>query len=170
MQIYSSLKSVRSDPLKEPFIVKGIVHKKLCDEALSEISQYLELFASNERFHGKNWHYEVDKQDSKFTAFLFNQLDALPKSTLPIIFEKIFDAYKSFGDDISGDFRSHLAQKIEGKTINPLVFWYPHGVAKFDWHKHPPTWQGFQLLINLTQPTVDYHGGHTHVDLGNGNI
>ena len=56
MQIYSSLKSVRSDPFKEPFIVKGMVHKKLCDEALIEISQYLELFASNERFHGKNWH------------------------------------------------------------------------------------------------------------------
>jgi len=172
MKIYqnfeSAIESIR--PFESTFIVKQFITRKLCDDALNEIEGYLKKYESNERFFGENWHYKVKKHDTEFYSFIFNSLDALPQGVLLKIYEKIFNAYKQLGDDISNDFAFHLQQNVKGKTINPLVFWYPHGVGKFDWHQHPPTWQKFQLLINLTQPSVDYDGGHTHIELDKNNI
>jgi len=172
MQIFDNIQAAidNADPSQSPFIIKRFVSRELCDDAVKEIGGYLNAFKCNERFFGENWHYKVKKNDTEFNSFLFNSLGSLPQSILPIIYEKIFYAYQKLGDDIPNDFSSHLQQGIEGKTINPLVFWYPYGVGKFDWHQHPPTWQKFQLLINLTQPITDYDGGFTHVELEKNNI
>lgn len=172
MRVFESLQSAvdNIDPSETPFIIKQFINRELCDDAVNEIEGYFNTYASNENFFGENWHYKVDKYDTEFISFLFNSLGSLPQSALPNIYNEIYNAYQSLGDDIPNDFLSHLKQGVKGKTINPLVFWYPHGVGKFDWHQHPPTWQKFQLLVNLTQPLIDYEGGYTHVELENKHI
>ena len=172
MKIFTNLQSISNqiDPNNEPFIVKNVIDAKLCDRALVELCNYRSSYAINEYFSNNNWHYVVDKNETKFFSFLFNSLGSLTDSVLPNIYSIIFETYKKLGDDIEEDFDFHVKNKVEGKTINPLVFWYPSGIGKFDWHQHPPTWQKFQLLINLTQPNIDYKGGHTHIEMSDGSV
>ena len=133
MEVYENIQSAidNVDPSETPFIIKQVINRKLCDKAVSEIEGYLNTYDSNENFFGKNWHYKVDKHDTEFVSFMFNELCSLPQSVLPNIYSEIYNAYQSFGDDIPHDFFFHLKQGIKGKTINPLVFWYPHGVGWF---------------------------------------
>jgi hypothetical protein len=117
-----------------PFIVKGFVDKVACDAVLVELQNYQLKFRQNERFHGDNWHYLVNKKDIQFTSFSFNSLNSLPSSNLVSMYSKMFDAYTVLGDDIQQDFEFHTQNNLDGRTINPLVFWYPHSIGQFDWH------------------------------------
>ena len=172
MKIFQTLEeAVESvNPCKTPFIVKGYVDKDKCDKVLAEVGSFHERYSDNEKFFGENWFYEVNKHDTQFHSFMFNNLIGLPNGELIKIFEKLFNAYVALGQDIQGNYDNHLSGNVSGETINPLVFWYPHGVGKFDWHQHPPKWQNFQLLVNLTQPVDDYEGGFTHIEMDDGHI
>ena len=156
MKIFKNLKSISDqiDPTNEPFIVKNVIDAELCNQALEELSNYRSSYAINEYFFENNWYYIVNKDNNKFFSFSFNSLGSLKNSVLPNMYSIIFETYKKLGDDIEEDFDFHVKNKVEGKTINPLVFWYPSEGGKFNWHQHPPTWQKFQLLINLTQPDI----------------
>lgn len=172
MKIFKNLKSISDqiDPNNEPFIVKNVIDAELCHQALEELSNYQSSYALNEYFFKNNWYNSVDEDNAKYFSFSFNSLGSLKNSVLPYIYSIIFETYKKLGDDIEDDFDFHVKNKVEGKTINPLVFWYPCGVGKLDWHQHPPIWQKFQLLINLTQPDIDYKGGNTHIKMSDGSV
>jgi hypothetical protein len=172
MKIFKNLdEAVNSvNPTNTPFLVKSFVDKLSCDKALVDLTNYQQEFSENERFHGENWYYLVDKFDSQFFSFNLNSLNSLQSNILSSMYLKLFDAYRALGDDIERDFEFHVQNEFDGKTINPLVFWYPHGTGKFDWHQHPATWQKFQLLINLTEPEEDYQGGFTHIEIEDGSV
>ena len=131
------------------------------------LKEILKSQEQNKPFEGNNWHYDVKKVDTYFHSFLFNELSLVTCTSLLNAYKSIFEYYKFLGQDIEGEFFHHIGSPLpeNSKTINPLVFWYPAGIGKFDWHQHPPQYQKFQLLLNLTQPNFDYVGGQTHVKL-----
>jgi len=167
MKVISQHELGTVDPKAECFIVKNTLPTADCDAIVATLKQALTDKAPNERFSGNNWYYNVSKQGTHFHSFLLNDIASLQCPPTLKAFETLYRFYQALGDDIRGDFHEHTQTELpaDQKTINPLVFWYPTGTGCFDWHQHPPVHQKFQLLINLTQPGIDYHGGHTHVRL-----
>lgn len=167
MKIIQSSQLAEVNPTLECFIVKNVIADLECEKIIAYLSEKLNSFEENQKFEGNNWYYDAKKEDTYFHSFLFNQLSTVSCISIIDAYKKLFEYYKFLGQDIEGNFEYHMSSDLleHVKTINPLVFWYPAGVGRFDWHQHPPQYQKFQLLLNLTQPNLDYVGGHTHVKL-----
>jgi len=172
MKIIQSSQLSEVNPISECFIVKNVIDESECDKIINYLNDKLNSLEENQKFEGDNWYYDVKKSDTYFHSFLFNQLSSVNCPAIVGAYKKLFEYYKFLGQDIEGDFEYHMGNDFSEdiKTINPLVFWYPAGVGRFDWHQHPPQYQKFQLLLNLTQPNLDYVGGHTHVKLNEAQV
>jgi len=87
-------------------------------------------------------------------------------------YKKLFDIYNQLGEETDSnnfDIDCKNSEFItEYKIINPLVFWYYNNKSKFGFHKHDLRNQKFQLLLNLTQPGIDYIEGETLIYMGEG--
>jgi hypothetical protein len=155
------------DAKKECFIIKNAFPKTSCDKIVTYLQHKLSSTRPNEKFEGNNWHYTVDKKNTYFHSFILNELSKTSSPELNSAYKKLFELYANLGEKIQGQFEDLYGNTdaTDVKTINPLVFVYPAGTGTFDWHQHPPEFQSFQLLMNLTQPNLDYSGGHTHVKI-----
>jgi hypothetical protein len=160
----------RVDPTKECFIIKNVMPVSDC----YEIVEYLTLFSKeheeNKKVHGENWHYYVRTNGNFFDSFLFNELSRIESKTLIKAYKKLFDFYNLFGEKTElNNFEEETKISdfyTQYRIINPLVFYYFVQKSQFGFHKHDSRNQKFQLLMNLTQPGVDYIGGETWVYMG----
>ncbi|MGE4596921.1 MAG: hypothetical protein AAEA78_02995 [Methylophilaceae bacterium] len=170
MKIISDKQLHTVDPNKECFIIKSQVSQTVCDEVVSFLSVLLSKYKPNEKFNGNNWLADIEHNKTFFHSFVFDSLKALNHQPLYSCFQTLFDAYQKLGANIKGDFGALISDnvKVESKGIKPLVFLYSSGVGEFDWHQHPSEHQQFQLLLNLTDPTIDYTGGATTVRMDKG--
>ena len=103
-------------------------------------------------------------------TFHFLDLENLSNDLIYNCYEKMFNLIKIFEKKenkiyINNNFEYHAKFRNEKdlSTINPhiLIYKYPNG--QFNWHKHMPNYQKFQLVINLTEPGDDYNGGNTNI-------
>jgi len=155
------------DPKNDCFIIKKYIDKELCFKLKEYTLSLKKKYAPNEKFEGENWYYKVSKNRTEFIHYMFNELEVIKNKKLTSVYKKIFDLYALLGEFTHyNNFESEIKIKdshTEYKIINPLIFHYENNKSIFEFHKHDARTQAFQLLVNLSQPGVDYNEGETIV-------
>lgn len=160
------------NPLEECFVIKNFIPKEWCESIINFLKLIKNSHLPNQRYSGDNWYYIVNKNETYFDSFIFNELFNIKCEQLVETYQKLFQLYKLLGEELDGDWQTFLFNNAPAnhKTINPLIFSYPAGIGKFEPHQHPDIFQKFQLLINLTEPGLDYKGGFTHIQMNDKKI
>jgi hypothetical protein len=160
------------DPVRDCFIIKKVFDAEFCESISRFLIRFSAINPENHKVDGENWHYWVKTNGNSFDSFIFNSLDKLNERPLTDAYRKLFHIYTLLGESTHlKDFDKEI--KIDDyhtdyRVINPLVFFYAVNSSNFNFHKHDSRNQKFQLLLNLTQPNIDYCNGKTWVYLEDG--
>jgi hypothetical protein len=108
---------------------------------------------------------DVDPESSTtkhtFDSFFVNVSD--PNDELGGITRNVFRALYEVDSTLNGPLRgtTHSIGNTHQSALRPQVIHYPSGGGFFDWHLHSRWPQGYGLILNLSQPTLDYESGST---------
>lgn len=145
-------------------IVKGAIASEQCHLAREYVNDFVSHREPNEGSNGGkgNWYYLAQRdQEVHFYNCTFNALSSLGVPSFEEVFSKMFVFHES-----ANRLGLHSLQaKQYHCAFNPLVFFYPAGSGRFQWHLHDKTHQRYQVIANLTRPGVDYRGGETIIQM-----
>lgn len=79
------------NPLKECFIIKNTLDKKLCLEIVDFLNYFKRNLDENIRKNGENWYYLVRSNNNYFASYLFNELHRLKFEPLRFAFENLYN-------------------------------------------------------------------------------
>ena len=145
-------------------IIKKFIEPKICRRIVKFLNKFKKKHSENELVSNGNWHYTVNSNKNFFYSFHFYNLKSLKNLDLIKVYKKIYNLYKRFNNTtFTKNFEKEIVNPIidSKKRIVPLVFYYPADKSNFVWHKHPGSVQPFQIVVNLTEPGIDYLGGET---------
>ncbi len=86
-----------------------------------------------------------------------------PKDALGRVTKSVFEAMYLVDAAINEPLRgqSFVVGNTSALALRPQIIHYPQGGGFFAWHSHERMPQGYGLILNLSQPGVDYQSGST---------